>query len=87
MKIVRYFEDLEHFIKPNKALIIFGPRRSGKTTLLNTFLSKTNMKYRLDSGDNIKGLKGIAYTKAKDAVLKMKITDAIKPMKEIRDFL
>ncbi|MFH1461777.1 MAG: ATP-binding protein, partial [bacterium] len=38
----------------NRALIIFGPRRVGKTTLLQNFLKQTNLKFKLDSGDNIK---------------------------------
>lgn len=45
--------DIADFIKPQKALVIFGPRRVGKTTLLNDFLSRTNLKFKLDSGDNI----------------------------------
>jgi len=51
--IKRYY-DLKKLIKPSKALIIYGPRRVGKTTLLNDFLSQTELKYKLDSGDNIK---------------------------------
>lgn len=54
MKIIRYYESLEDRIHPNKALLILGPRRVGKTTLLTDFLDKTTLKYRLDSGDNIK---------------------------------
>jgi len=46
--------DLKHFLKPQKALIIYGPRRVGKTTLLQSFLKTSSLKYRLDSGDNIK---------------------------------
>jgi predicted AAA+ superfamily ATPase len=46
--------DLKDFIKAGKALIIYGPRRTGKTTLLNEFLSQTDLKYKLDSGDNIR---------------------------------
>ena len=45
--------DIADFIKPQKVLVIFGPRRVGKTTLLNDFLSRTTMKFKLDSGDNI----------------------------------
>jgi predicted AAA+ superfamily ATPase len=45
--------DIADFIKPQKVLVIFGPRRVGKTTLLNDFLSRTNLKFKLDSGDNI----------------------------------
>ena len=51
--IKRYY-NLEKLIKPGKVLIIYGPRRVGKTTLLNDFLSKTKLKYKLDSGDSIK---------------------------------
>ena len=52
--ITRYCQDLERFLKPNHALIIIGPRQAGKTTLLKHFLSKTSLKYKLDSGDNIR---------------------------------
>jgi len=50
----RYYEKLDKFLKPNHVLIIFGPRQVGKTTLLENFLKKTSMKYKLDSGDNIR---------------------------------
>ncbi|MCX6789537.1 MAG: ATP-binding protein [Candidatus Gribaldobacteria bacterium] len=50
--IKRYY-NLAKLIKSGKVLIIYGPRRSGKTTLLSDFLSNTNLKYKLDSGDNI----------------------------------
>ncbi|MDO8524371.1 MAG: ATP-binding protein [bacterium] len=50
--IKRYY-DLVKLVKSGKVLIIYGPRRSGKTTLLDNFLSQTNLKYKLDSGDNI----------------------------------
>jgi len=52
--IKRHFSDIEAFLYPNKVLIIYGPRRVGKTTLLNNYLQKTKLKYRLDSGDNIR---------------------------------
>ncbi len=50
----RYYENLGEFIKTNQVLIIYGPRQVGKTTLLEHFLSQTNLKYKLDSGDNIR---------------------------------
>lgn len=53
MKIPRIYQDLNQYLKPNKALIIYGPRQVGKTTLLQDFLAKTTVKYKLDSGDNI----------------------------------
>jgi len=52
--ITRYFNNLDEFLVQNKALIIYGPRRVGKTTLLESFLNRTNLKYKLDSGDNIR---------------------------------
>ena len=52
--IKRYYSDLAKYLKPNNALLIFGPRQVGKTTLLKSFLGKTNLKYKLDSGDNIR---------------------------------
>lgn len=53
MKIPRIYDNLlEKSLQPNKAIIIFGPRQVGKTTLLNDYLQKTKFKYRLDSGEN-----------------------------------
>lgn len=45
---------LGELIKPQKVLVIFGARRVGKTTLLKDFLSNTNLKFKLDSGDNMR---------------------------------
>lgn len=53
MKIPRIYQGLNKYLKPNKALIIYGPRQVGKTTLLQDFLAATKLKYKLDSGDNI----------------------------------
>lgn len=52
--ITRFYQDLEPLLKENRALIIYGPRRVGKTTTLQNFLNTTSLKYRLDSGDNIR---------------------------------
>lgn len=52
--IKRYYQNLDQYLKPNRALIIFGPRQVGKTTLLKNYLTQTNLKYKLDSGDNIR---------------------------------
>ncbi len=54
MRIPRYYDNLENYLTSNKALLIFGPRQVGKTTLLNDFLKNTNLKYKLENGDNIK---------------------------------
>jgi predicted AAA+ superfamily ATPase len=48
----RQFEDLKPFLTKGRVLIIYGPRRVGKTTLLERALKKTRLKYRIDSGDN-----------------------------------
>ncbi len=53
MKQLKRFYQLQKLVKPNQVLVIFGPRRVGKTTLLNQFLKKTNFKYRLDTGDDV----------------------------------
>jgi predicted AAA+ superfamily ATPase len=45
---------IEKLLKPRKVLILYGARRVGKTTLLKDFLSHSNLKYRIDSGDNIR---------------------------------
>ncbi|MBI3166251.1 MAG: ATP-binding protein [Chloroflexi bacterium] len=50
----RAYEPLDSHLLPNKALVIYGPRRVGKTTLLQNFLDGTTLKYKLDSGDNIR---------------------------------
>lgn len=46
--------NLGDLVQPNKVLVIYGPRRVGKTTLLNNYLSGIKAKYKLDSGDNIR---------------------------------
>ena len=52
--ISRAYEPLEERLAVNKALVIFGPRRVGKTTLLKKMLDETKLNYKLDSGDNIR---------------------------------
>jgi uncharacterized protein len=52
--LFRFYQNLENYLKPNKVLVIYGPRQAGKTTLVQQYLARCNLKYRLDSGDNIK---------------------------------
>lgn len=52
--IKRAFEPLDAHLQPNKVLVIYGPRRVGKTTLLRTFLDSTSLKWKIDSGDNVR---------------------------------
>lgn len=46
--------NIKNLLVPGKVLIIYGPRRVGKTTLLKDFLSHTELRYKPDSGDNIR---------------------------------
>ena len=52
--LYRIYDDVNALIRPQKVLIIYGARRVGKTTLITKFLEKTNLRYKLDSGDNIR---------------------------------
>ncbi|MDW7760402.1 MAG: ATP-binding protein [Acidobacteriota bacterium] len=54
MRLPRFYSDLDPFLKPNKVLVIYGPRQVGKTTLLEDFLAKSPMKHRLDSGEDVR---------------------------------
>lgn len=49
----RFYKDLSKYLIPNKVLIIYGPRRVGKTVLLNKFLSSTKLKYKFVNGDDL----------------------------------
>jgi predicted AAA+ superfamily ATPase len=51
---IRSYEPLSEYLQAGKALLVYGPRRVGKTTLLQNFLKSTHFKYKLDSGDNIR---------------------------------
>jgi uncharacterized protein len=52
--IPRVYDKLDTYLKKGKVLVIFGPRQVGKTTLLRNFLSKTELKYRLDNGEDFR---------------------------------
>ncbi|MCI0480275.1 MAG: ATP-binding protein [Candidatus Dadabacteria bacterium] len=54
MKILRYYADLGSFLKPNRVLVLYGPRQVGKTTLLKDYLASAPHKYRLDSGEDVR---------------------------------
>lgn len=68
MKITRYYNDLENYLAPGKALILYGPRQVGKTTLLQDFLKSTPLRTRLDTGDNI-SLQHLLGGQNKDRIL------------------
>jgi uncharacterized protein len=45
--------NIENSLEKNKAVIIYGPRQVGKTTLVKDFLSHTKLKYKMFSGDQL----------------------------------
>lgn len=45
--------NIEDCLEKNKVVIIYGPRQSGKTTLVNNFLAYTKLKYNMFSGDQL----------------------------------
>jgi predicted AAA+ superfamily ATPase len=53
MLIKRYYDNLETHFDPKRVLVLYGPRRVGKTTLLNNMIDRMDVKYRLDTGDDI----------------------------------
>lgn len=48
-----YQETIEQDLHPGKVLVIYGPRQVGKTTLIETYLKHTKLRYRLETGDDI----------------------------------
>ena len=53
MKIQRFYQNLEKFLPAGKALIIFGPRQVGKTTLMEDYLNVTAFKTKKVTGDDL----------------------------------
>lgn len=49
----RFYSNIEKYLHPGKVLLMYGPRRVGKTTLINEYIKTTKWKYKIDSGDNI----------------------------------
>jgi hypothetical protein len=49
----RQYGNLQKLLKKGKVIVIYGPRRVGKTTLLNNFIQRSKLKCKLVSGDNI----------------------------------
>lgn len=60
--------NLNKLVKPKRVLIIYGPRRVGKTTLLKKYLTETKFKYKSESGDNIK-IQNLLSSKETDRIL------------------
>lgn len=68
MHIPRYYEDLSQFYEDGRAIIIYGPRRVGKTTLLKKYLSNQKQDYSFFTGENIR-LREIFGSKDKKKIL------------------
>jgi len=54
---IKYFDrvyDLESLLKPQKALVLYGPRQVGKTTLLQALTEKTKLKNFQGTGDDLR---------------------------------
>jgi predicted AAA+ superfamily ATPase len=48
------YQPVGELLEPNKVLVLYGPRRVGKTTLLEEFLATTTLSYRFDTGDDLR---------------------------------
>ena len=53
MKLSRDYNDLDEFVYENMVLLIYGPRKAGKTSILNEYLNGLDCRFKLESGDNI----------------------------------
>lgn len=85
----KQLENLEKLISPNKVVVVYGPRRCGKTTLINRYLEKAgDQRYLLVSGEDItvrEYLGSQSIAKLKDFVGKnsLLVIDEAQKVKEI----
>ncbi|MBI4689942.1 MAG: ATP-binding protein [Nitrospirae bacterium] len=49
----KQLENLTKILQPNKVIVVYGPRRCGKTTLLGEFLKGIDSRYLFVSGEDI----------------------------------
>lgn len=49
----KQLENLKNILQPNKVVIIYGPRRCGKTTLISEYLKGVSIKYLCVNGEDI----------------------------------
>ena len=49
----RQLGNLQRLLEPGKVVVIYGPRRCGKTTLINEFLKGISLRYLSVSGEDI----------------------------------
>lgn len=65
--IPRVYDDLDNILREGKVIVIYGPRRVGKSTLVGNYLKETRLKYKLDSGDDL-GVAGILSSQSFDKI-------------------
>lgn len=68
MILPRNIYDLDEHLFENMVLLIYGPRKTGKTLLINEFLNNIQYRYKLESGDNI-NIREILGSKDKKSIL------------------
>jgi len=49
----KHLENIQHYLTPSKVVVIYGARRTGKTTLIQQYLKTTSEKYLLVTGDDL----------------------------------
>jgi len=49
----KQLKNLQKLLQPNKVIVVYGPRRCGKTTLLNHFVETCSDPVRMVSGDDL----------------------------------
>ena len=65
--ITRAVADLDKILEAGKVLVIYGPRRVGKTTLVKNYLSTHIEKSRLLSGDDV-GIRRVFSSESVDTI-------------------
>ena len=53
-RIPRYYDNLLEYSKPDKVLVLYGPRQVGKTTLVRELAGKPDLSVRYTTGDDIR---------------------------------
>ena len=62
------YDHLASFVQQGKVLVLYGPRRVGKTTLINNFIAQSSQKILLENGEN-KRLAALFANNDKDELL------------------
>lgn len=84
----RQLKNLKKLLSPNKVIVIYGPRRCGKTTLVKNFLNQTKLKSLFVSGEDITiqsylASKSIEKLKSFVGKHKLLVVDEAQKIKEI----